>query len=125
MNEHDEPLMTVYRIENEFGDGPYNANYSMNLTFHEELHPFVEDEGGYFDETHLFGFDSMGKLERWFTPDLIEQLEEEGSDWAISIYEVDIEVTMIVPSQMTFDPHAALFITRLPLTAIAQQTQVA
>lgn len=119
MNEHDEDFMTVYRIENEFGDGPYNANYPMRLIFHEDRHPFVEDEGGHFEETHIFGFESMEKLESWFTPDLIAQLIEEESDWGVSVYEVEIEETMIVPSQMTFDPQAALFIGRMPLLAIS------
>lgn len=110
--------MTVYRIENEVGDGPYNENYPMRLIFHEDLHPFVEDEGGYFEETHIFGFDSMDKLVQWFTPDLVAQLEESESDWAVSIYEVDVDETMIVPSQMTFDPMAARHIGVMPLLEI-------
>lgn len=99
-------LITVYRVESEFGVGPYKGGGEEKLRKKLNKHcastgrpgPFTDGINIYdfvkFD--YFFGFDSPTKLKKWFHGSLTA-LRESG--YVMSVYEVDISDVLFSKSK--------------------------
>ena len=113
--------MRVWRVEDDFGTGPYGmrcpaTNKKLISSHISEVHPSPYDDeklnwhGDHFDEAWHFGFQSKVGLYRWFTKPMRTNLR---SHTAISVYEVDSKHVRLGERQCVFLRDTSKLIQRI------------
>ena len=83
-----------YRVENEYGEGPYRGNISFSFyeKHNNSLHPspWLDNFNKKIpkDISHLvFGFSSMKQLKDWFSEE--DRLELDRKDFKVNVYVIE------------------------------------
>ena len=107
---------TIYRVQNEQGDGPYHIHSEViHQLFQANCpirNPEPEDDGiPNFPQTYKFGFENLEQLIQWFEPFWLDRFESNG----IYIFAMDVISTTIIKGrkQLVADLNNAVNVRRV------------
>lgn len=107
--------MFVFRVEDNNGNGPYNALLSSSICNIFNYHQTPQNHGYSPNKSHFFAWESLEKFKEMVSYCCMKKFSDD-TDWKMSIYEVneDDENTVILPDgQVMFYKSRARLVKRV------------
>jgi hypothetical protein len=107
-------MITVFRIEDEEGVGPYSKTGVGLDTDNTDHHPTPGEDGIRLEHSHNCAFNSIEQLRNWFS-DRNDQGILVVKGFTCNVYSVPIDHVKFGSKQVTFDKSHAKKISNVPL----------
>jgi len=117
--------MFVFRIESQYGIGPYNNGGFEHCKMNLSTHPLPQSDGipGFVSERHLCGFKSIKQLLEWFDEDALRELsklnrvigKQDDTFFHVAVYTVDEKYVVPGNKQLAFEHYHAKRIAQMPI----------
>lgn len=111
--------LTLFRVQDQDGDGPYGSVVATKLTYDWYNHPSISEYGFHPDHEYFFAFPSLEALQKWFYNEMFETLLDDTiATWEIAVLTVSSNACMVTPEQVAFNMNYCATVGSMPLTNV-------